>query len=120
MKTSSGDDGDSPPSKSDDELARELALLGEDDIANAERFVRRFGHKVVYSETRGHMVCDGKRYRPNANLLCVELGKEVVTKIADELPFSPTKRREAPGPASLRGRGPKVRSNECWSWRKVA
>ena len=36
--------------------------------------------------TRGYLVYDGKRYRSNAQLDCVELAKEVVTKIADELP----------------------------------
>ncbi len=60
--------------------------MGEDDVANAERFVLRYGHKVVYSESLGYMVYDGKRYRPNANLLCVGLAKDVVTKIANEPP----------------------------------
>jgi putative DNA primase/helicase len=75
---------DRPPNDSDADLTKELAELGEDDIGNAKRFVHRFGHKVIFSMTRGFMVFDGKRYRPKADLLCVELGKEVVTKIAAE------------------------------------
>ncbi len=77
---------ESPPSASGDELTKQLAGLGEDDIANAERFVLRYGHKVIYSETRGYLVFDGKRFRPNAHLRCVELAKDVVKKIADEPP----------------------------------
>src|SRR4029077_20437971 len=67
-------------------LTKQLAGLGEDDIANAERFVLRYGHKVIYSETRGYMVYDGKLFRPNAQLRCVELAKDVVKKIAAEPP----------------------------------
>jgi hypothetical protein len=76
-----------PPNDSDADLAKELAKLGENDIANAERFVRRYGHKVIFSQTRGFMVFDGKRYRPKADLFCVELGKDVVTKISAEASF---------------------------------
>jgi putative DNA primase/helicase len=67
-----------------DETTKKLAALGEDDIANAERFVLRYGHRVIFSETRGFLVFDGKRYRPNALLRCVGLAKDVVLKIADE------------------------------------
>ncbi len=76
-----------PPVPSDEQLASELAPLGETDVANADRFVERFGHKVIFSEHRGWMAYDGKRYRPNSQVRCVELGKEVVKKIGDELPF---------------------------------
>jgi putative DNA primase/helicase len=76
-----------PPRASDSVLAKELSRLGENDVANAERFARRFGHRVIFSERRGWMVYDGKRYRPDGHLSCMELGKKVVTKIADELPF---------------------------------
>ena len=75
------------PSVPSDELTKRLAALGEDDIANAERFVLRHGHKVIYSETGGYLVFDRKRYRPNAHLLCVDLAKDVVTKIANETRF---------------------------------
>jgi putative DNA primase/helicase len=85
-KGASAKSAESPPRASGDELTKRLAALGEDDIANAERFVLRYGHKVIYSETRGFLVFDGKRYRPNAHLRCVELAKDVVTRIADEPP----------------------------------
>ncbi len=81
---------DRPPNVSDDELTKELAALGENDIANAERFVRRCGHMVVVSPSRGFMVFDGKRYRNDDRYLCVELAKEVIKKIADEPPYMPT------------------------------
>ena len=77
---------ESPPSASGDELTKQLAALGEDDIANAERFVLRYGHRVIYSESRGYLVFDGKQFRPNSHLRCVELAKDVVKKIADEPP----------------------------------
>jgi hypothetical protein len=77
---------ENPPSASGDEVTKMLAALGEDDIANAERFVLRYGHRVIYSESRGYLVFDGKRFRPNAHIRCVELAKDVVKKIADEAP----------------------------------
>ena len=40
-----------PPTDPGEELTRQLAAMGEDDIANAERFARRCGHKVVFSPT---------------------------------------------------------------------
>jgi putative DNA primase/helicase len=85
-KGASANSASSAPSVSDDELTKQLADLGDDDIANAERFVTRNGDKVIYSETRGFLVFGGKRYRPNAHLSCVELAKDVVIKIADETP----------------------------------
>ena len=42
-----------PPVKSDDELAAELARLGETDTDNAQRFANRFGTKVLYTPGRG-------------------------------------------------------------------
>jgi putative DNA primase/helicase len=81
--------GMEPPRTSDEQLAKELSRLGENDIANAERFVRRFGDRVLYNDHRGWMVFDGRRYRPNGHLSCVELGKAAVIKIGDELPFLP-------------------------------
>lgn len=89
LSATSSDVGMEPPKTSDGQLARELSRLGENDIANAERFVRRFGHRVIYNDHRGWMVYDGKRYRPDGLLSCVELGKAAVMKIGDELPFLP-------------------------------
>ena len=89
LSATSGNDGMEPPRTLDEQIAKELSRLGENDIANAERFVRRFGDKVIYNDHRGWMVFDGKRYRPDAKLQCVELGKDVVNRIGDELPFLP-------------------------------
>jgi putative DNA primase/helicase len=83
----SGNAGIEPPRTSDGQLAKELSRLGENDIANADRFVRRFGDKVIFSPRFGLMVFDGRRYLPDAELQCVELGKDVVSRIVDELPF---------------------------------
>ena len=98
-KGNAASDSASRPSASDDELTEQLAALGEDDIANAERFVRRYGNKVLYSKTRGFLVYDGKRYRPDDRFMCVELAKNVVQKIEDEVPLMSTedarKRRSA-------------------------
>jgi putative DNA primase/helicase len=76
-----------PPGVSRDDLTRQLAALGDDDIANAERFVRRYSHRVIFSETRGFLLFDGQRYRANAWLRCVGLAKDVVSKIADEIQY---------------------------------
>ena len=89
LSATSGNVGMEPPRTSDEQLAKELSRFGENDIANAERFVRRFGHRVIYNDHRGWMAYDGKRYRPDAKLQCVELGKDVVSRIGDELPFLP-------------------------------
>jgi putative DNA primase/helicase len=54
-----------PSKKSDDDLAAELARLGETDSDNAERFARRFGAKAMHTPGRGWLVYDGKRWRPD-------------------------------------------------------
>lgn len=89
LSATSGNVGMEPPRTSDGRLAKEISQFGENDIANAERFVRRFGHRVIYNANLGWMVYDGKRYRPDGHLSCVELGKAAVMKIEDELPFLP-------------------------------
>ena len=87
LKTTLSVSDEGPARVPDEVLAKELSLLGENDVANAERFGRRCGHRVIYSERRGWMVYDGKRYRSDGHLDCVELGKKVVPEIVDELPF---------------------------------
>jgi putative DNA primase/helicase len=73
-----------PPNKSDDDLAAELATLGETDSDNAERFARRFGAKAMHTPGRGWLVYDGKRWRPDELSQVVELAKETARRIADE------------------------------------
>ena len=73
-----------PPEKSDDDLAAELATLGETDTDNAQRFARRFGSKVIHTPGRGWLVYDGKRWRCDDLLQVTELAKETARRIADQ------------------------------------
>ena len=73
-----------PSKKSDDDLAAELATLGETDSDNAERFARRFGGKAIHTPGRGWLVYDGKRWRRDDLLQVTELAKETARLIADE------------------------------------
>jgi putative DNA primase/helicase len=73
-----------PPQKSDNDLAAELAKLGETDSDNAERFARRFGGKAMHTPGRGWLVYDGSRWRPDELSQVVELAKETARRIAAE------------------------------------
>ena len=73
-----------PPVKSDDELAAELASLGETDTDNAQRFANRFGTKVLNTPGHGWLVYDGKRWRHDDVGQVVELAKQTARLIADE------------------------------------
>jgi putative DNA primase/helicase len=73
-----------PPEKSDDDLAAELARLGETDTDNAQRFARRFGAKAIHTPGRGWLVYDRKRWRPDNLLQVTELAKETARRIVDE------------------------------------
>ena len=73
-----------PPQKSNDDLAAELATLGETDTDNAQRFARRFGGKAIHTPGRGWLVYDGKRWRPDNVLRVTELAKQTARRIADE------------------------------------
>ena len=64
-----------PPVKSDDELAAELASLGETDTDNGQRFVSRFGTKVINTPGRGWLIHDGKRWLRDDLLQVKELAK---------------------------------------------
>jgi putative DNA primase/helicase len=73
-----------PPIKSHDDLAAELAPLGETDSDNAERFARRFGGKAMHTPGRGWLVYDEKRWRLDDLSQVVELAKQTARRIADE------------------------------------
>ena len=73
-----------PPVKSDDELAAELARLGETDTDNAQRFANRFGAKVLYTPGRAWLVFNGKRWREDDISQVVELAKQTARLIANE------------------------------------
>ena len=73
-----------PPVKSNDELAVQLAQLGQTDTHNAQRFANRFGDKVIYTPGQGWLVYDGKRWRRDELLRVTELAKQTAHLIADE------------------------------------
>jgi putative DNA primase/helicase len=79
-----------PPMKSDDELAAELARLGETDTDNAQRFANRFGAKALYTPGRAWLVYDGKRWRPDDVGQVIELAKQAARLIADESAYLQT------------------------------
>ena len=74
-----------PPVKSDDELASELASLGETDTDNGQRFVSRFGTKVINTPGRGWLIYDGKRWRRDDLFQVKELAKKTARLIAEEV-----------------------------------
>jgi putative DNA primase/helicase len=73
-----------PPQKSKDKVTKELALLGETDTDNAQRFANRFGKKALYTPGRGWLVFDGKRWRSDDVGQVVELAKTTARLIAAE------------------------------------
>ena len=77
-----------PPVKSDDELAAELASLGETDTDNGQRFVSRFGTKVINTPGRGWLIYDGKRWRRDDLFQVKEFAKTTARLIAEESRFS--------------------------------
>ncbi len=64
-----------------------LARLGETDTDNAERFVARWGHKVLFTNERGWLIYDGTRYKKASNVECIELAKRTARAIAKEVRF---------------------------------
>ena len=73
-----------PPQKPKDKVTKELALLGETDTDNAQRFANRFGKKALYTPGRGWLVFDGKRWRSDDVGQVVELAKTTARLIAAE------------------------------------
>ena len=70
--------------KSTDKITEKLALLGENDADNAQRFAMRYGRKVIHTPGRGYLVFDGKRYRPDSLHQRMELAKETARRIKRE------------------------------------
>jgi putative DNA primase/helicase len=73
-----------PPEPSSEELARDLAELGETDTDNAQRFARRFGTKALHTRGRGWLVYNGQRWRSDDLGQVTELAKVTARRIADE------------------------------------
>jgi putative DNA primase/helicase len=83
-----------PPRKSKDDVTRQLALLGETDTDNAQRFANRFGTKALYTPGRGWLVFDGKRWGHDNVGRVVELAKTTARFIAAESPHLQGDRQE--------------------------
>ena len=71
-----------PPVKSDDELAAELASLGETDTDNGQRFASRFGTKVINTPGRGWLIYDGRHWCCDDLFQVKELAKTTARLIA--------------------------------------
>jgi putative DNA primase/helicase len=77
-----------PPALMDGkDLTKGLAALGNTDTDNATRFARRWGQKVLYTVSRGWMLCDGKRWRADSQLRCMELAKKTTRLITNEVQY---------------------------------
>ena len=72
------------PRKSKNDLIAELAVVGETDTDNGQRFAARFGAKVIYTPSKGWFVYDGKRWCPDELLQVNELAKKTARLIANE------------------------------------
>ena len=105
-----------PPVKADDELAAELARLGETDTDNAERFANRFGAKVLNTPGRGWLVYDGKRWREDDVGQVVELAKRTARLIAAEAQYLQSDTARAERSALASSRLARDRSTGCWTW----
>ena len=87
LKSSQQSSAVEPPKKSDDELAAELASLGETDTDNGQRFVSRFGTKVINTPGRGWLIHDGRRWLRDDLFQVKELAKTTARLIAEELRY---------------------------------
>jgi putative DNA primase/helicase len=70
-----------------DDLACELALLGETDADNGQRFARRYADKAVYTPGRGLLFYDGTRWRPDDLRRGYALAESTARMIAAEASY---------------------------------
>jgi putative DNA primase/helicase len=68
-------------------LTASLAKLRETDVHNAERFVRRFGHLVLWTPGIGWLVFDGKCWVPDMLHQRVKLARQTMKLIRAEAPY---------------------------------
>ena len=66
-------------------LTKRLAQLGEDDLGNAERFVQRVGHKVMWTPGVGWLVYVGGRWTNDEAGMRISLAGEVMKAIRKEV-----------------------------------
>jgi putative DNA primase/helicase len=64
----------------------ELANLGENDADNAQRFVKRWGDRVIWTPGRGWLVYEGGRWKPDASSEVNRLAEQAARAIALEAP----------------------------------
>jgi putative DNA primase/helicase len=72
------------PAGAQDSLTKELAALGQTDADNAERFTRRFGHRIIYTPGRGFLTFDGTRWVSDSLLHSAKLAEETARLIQAE------------------------------------
>ncbi|UVO37616.1 bifunctional DNA primase/polymerase [Bradyrhizobium arachidis] len=76
-------------------LTIELSKLRENDTDNAQRFAWRWADRVLYTPGKGWLVFDGRRWKPDSLLHCMELAKRTARMIADEAQHLPDDQAKA-------------------------
>lgn len=77
------------------DLTVELSRLHENDTDNAQRFALRCADRILYTPGKGWLVFDGKRWKPDSFLQCMELAKFTARSIADEAQHLPDDQAKA-------------------------
>jgi putative DNA primase/helicase len=70
-----------------DDLTSELALLGETDADNGQRFARRYADQALYTPGRGLLFYDGTRWRPDDLRRGYALAESTARMIAAEVDY---------------------------------
>jgi putative DNA primase/helicase len=70
-----------------DDITAELANLGENDADNAQRFVKRWGDRVIWTSGRRWLVYQGGRWTPDASSEVNRLAEQAARAIALEAPY---------------------------------
>ena len=77
------------------DLTVELSRLHENDTDNAQRFALRCADRILYTPGKGWLVFDGKCWKPDSFLQCMELAKLTARLIADEAQHLPDDQAKA-------------------------
>ena len=93
-----------------DKLTAALAKSGETDADNAERFIKRYGHRVLWTPGLGWLVNDGQRWVVDAHNKRLKLAMKAMKAIQKEAQLlsggrEKEKRIEFSNPRSLLTRG---------------
>jgi putative DNA primase/helicase len=79
----------------DEQIAQELAKLGETDSDNAARLAKRFGHHLLFCPGLGYLVWTGSHWCQDACIERYALAQQTARLIADEAPHLPTNDQRA-------------------------